>query len=253
VVLDVSYSMDCSDGEGCSRLHASEQSMATLISQVLENKDRAELITFATRPHKHFGLLQKHRIDLQRAMQQVRTADRGGTALYDAIKYAIDTCPRDARFHGLQRELVVLTDGQDNGSDTSFSDIRKLVAKPGLSHFHLVLIGVGLCDQSRANMEALCQPRHCTFLNITAKPSQIRAAFQRAQGEIVRRREVHVRAWAEGASVGKVNLMGLATATMDALSGGSMQRALLGGTGGKGSTGGKGGKGSAGGKGGKRR
>ena len=227
-VLDVSYSMDSKDGERCTRLEAAVEGMVGVFDDVLGSHDRAELITFASDHHKHFGLKLKQHIDVDRAMASVAGADRGRTALWDSIKFAIDTTPRDAKYKGLQRELVVLTDGDDNASSTSLADICSLVAKPGLRNFHLVVIGVGLSGSARREVNQLCRPAHCTFLDVGAKPSEIQRAFQRTQGEIIKRREVHVNAWAEGSAASRVDPAALANATMDALvSGRQMMRALM--------------------------
>jgi hypothetical protein len=40
-------------------------------------------------------------------------------------------------------EHLVITDGADKSSSTSFSEICELVAKPGLPHCHLVAVGAG--------------------------------------------------------------------------------------------------------------
>ena len=229
-VVDVSGSMDLDDGEDCTRLEAAVEGMVGVFDNVLERHDRAELITFATEVHrKHFGLLQKQYIDIDVAMASVANADRGCTALWDAIKSAIDTAPRNKVYKGLQRELVVLTDGDDNNSSTSLAAICALVAKPGLSNFHLVVIGVGLSDSARRKANQLCSLAHCTFLDVAAKPSEIQKAFQRTQGAIIKRRKVHVKAWAEGAAAQRVNPAALANATVEALDNDTpMMRALMG-------------------------
>ena len=67
-------------------------------------------------------------------------------------------------------------------------------------------------------MQSICQPQHCTFLDVRAKPSQIAAAFKRAQGEIIKRREVHVSAWAEGPRASRANVTRAVARTMQALS-----------------------------------
>lgn len=219
-VIDVSGSMDHTDGEKCTRLEAAMTGMQGVFVAVLEDTDRAELITFSSSCHKHFGLLLKRKIDMKRALRGVKECDRSCTAFYDAIKYAIETAPRDAKFKSLQRELVVLTDGEDNCSETSFDEVCKMVAHPGLARFHLVVIGVGLSGPTKQRVQWMCQPEHCTFLDVRAKPSQIAAAFKRTQGEIVKRREVHVRAWAEGPSASSANVTKVVAGAMESVSSG---------------------------------
>lgn len=51
--------------------------------------------------------------------------------------------PLNTEFRDYQRELIVLTDGEDNCSkEENFESIRKLIAEPGIPNFHFILIGV---------------------------------------------------------------------------------------------------------------
>ena len=83
-------------------------------SVLLEEKDKAFLVTFDTRAE----LLVDFTNSVERLAEGIRSARAGGgTALYDAIYYACrDKLPEDWPPEQFRRALVILGDGQDNQS-----------------------------------------------------------------------------------------------------------------------------------------
>ena len=83
-------------------------------SVLLEEKDKAFLVTFDTRAE----LLVDFTNSVEKLAEGIRSARAGGgTALYDAIYYACrDKLPEDWPPEQFRRALVILGDGQDNQS-----------------------------------------------------------------------------------------------------------------------------------------
>lgn len=79
---------------------------------------------------------------MARIRREVMERVGGGTCLYDAIEKGITEACKDGK--GLQRELVILTDGEDSDDAASRRVTNKLATldrtHPGL---HVVMIGVG--------------------------------------------------------------------------------------------------------------
>lgn len=138
------------DTSGSQRVYFDEEALnsETFLTNILTNpKDRALIACFDSR----IDLLQKMTTRLNELHNALRRLDYrepekgpGATRLYDSIAALSKsvTGPEDGR-----RALVILTDGDDNGSQTSFSEaIREAqlagVAVYGVLYTHDVIGGV---------------------------------------------------------------------------------------------------------------
>lgn len=100
-----------------------------------------ELVTFGDYAIKNFRLRKKSEIDLENLKRYLKVG--GGTALYDGIALAIDDMPRDERYKNYQKEMIVLTDGEECSSRI-YRDIRVIeqkISNPGIEKFHFMMIG----------------------------------------------------------------------------------------------------------------
>ena len=123
---------------------------------------------------------------LDSAMESMQRCG-GRTALWDAIQSGIQQMRESKPSPNVQNELVVVTDGGENSStSTTFDELKELVAHPGLPNFHLVV----LADSPDARLRQLCEPRHCTVLEIGDADS-IRGAFGKAT-TLIRQRMLRV-------------------------------------------------------------
>jgi hypothetical protein len=110
-------------------------------------------------------------------------------------------CTRDGCWYGHSsgREIdstrhLVITDGADNCSIISLEEICDLVAKSGLPHYHLLVIGAGMGkgNTGRAQMQQVCGPAHCTFVSSTADLSQLYKLLGKFKEEVRMRMELLV-------------------------------------------------------------
>jgi Mg-chelatase subunit ChlD len=67
----------------------------------------------------------------------------GDTHLWDAVKWCIQQRKANTSSHSNPFVLLVLTDGEDNGSTTSEQELQTLLAHPGFPHCHVHFVGLG--------------------------------------------------------------------------------------------------------------
>ena len=71
----------------------------------------------------------------------------GGTRLHDAIKFAIDELVKSKHEQrDMIKQVVVLSDGGDNCSSTTSDELVEIIKKPGVSHFHIIGVGIAAAD-----------------------------------------------------------------------------------------------------------
>jgi len=115
------------------------------------------------------------------------TASMGSTALYDAVAQTLAEFRKKKSFKKqTQKEMIVLTDGEDTSStQTDTKQLRQDLSEPGVPHFHLSLIGVGL-KESKAK-DVLCgTSKHCKFWD--CDQGNIDSVFWRTWEKIASRR-----------------------------------------------------------------
>lgn len=111
--------------------------------------------------------IPKSRVDWTSDEEMIRKNGDYCTSVYDAIDSGIEAlrgAAKRSKRDDLVLEQLVITDGDDNSSYTSLSKICKKVAHPGLSHYHLVIVAVGIDHAAREKMEKICRPDHAKFL-----------------------------------------------------------------------------------------
>jgi Ca-activated chloride channel homolog len=121
IVLDVSGSMQDED-----KLERAKQGLRQFIS-ALGARDRAALVIFSDNPHvvEPLGTLGGgQRATLQREVAGLFAG--GGTSVYDATLAGVDLLKRTGNPEHI-RAAVVLTDGQDNKSSASASQVVKRI------------------------------------------------------------------------------------------------------------------------------
>lgn len=177
---DVTIAIDTSGSMSGSLIASAKDAAINLVDGTLHEMDRLRVLSFDTRVHAVQDTIRKRDVNFHRVIESLRTD--GSTALWDAIDEGINGLRTAFKRHGTRAgraprhfELVVLTDGGDNSSKTTFEAIAERVATPGLPNFHLTVIPVGGgCDMDK--LRALARPRHCTIIKAD-DGERIREAF----------------------------------------------------------------------------
>ena len=158
------------------------------IFRLSTGSDRVSLISFQSKVNVHHGLKHYSHVDWGRNKEALLGRVRGSTAMYDALKTAIETSPRDAIYKDFQKVFVLVTDGLDNRSTMTEDQMVDLVSKPGIANFTLLVIGVDLCEKSKSILEKLCMPRHCHLE--TPDTAGLAESFRLVQKKIVEVRRI---------------------------------------------------------------
>jgi hypothetical protein len=194
VAVDASSSME---GRNCETVIDALLGRSGVVSTLLQPTDLFGCVTFNSDVQKLHHPMPLDKVTLSIDEKHIRSnTERGGcTAIYDAIATGIrdlrESASRGRRPKCL--EHLVLTDGYDNASSTSFADICAMVAKPGVAHYHLVVIGAGMDSDDRAKMSTLCAPKHCTFIPSAADLSSLGKVLHRYKKEVMYRMQLTVR------------------------------------------------------------
>ena len=115
IVLDTSESMD---GQ---KMAAAQRALDRFLFDLLGPDDEIFLYRFDYTPE----LLQDWTVDrirLSRAIRDIRP--RGNTALYDAVAESV---PRVAGGQHFKKALLIISDGNDNNSETDVRELRELI------------------------------------------------------------------------------------------------------------------------------
>jgi VWFA-related protein len=143
ITLDTSFSM-------ASSLTEAKQAAAGFVKNLLTPRDRCFTLSFATRPE----LLLPPIDDPEAVAQSLDGLQAfGRTALYDAILASLYYF----RAQKGQRALVLLTDGEDSGSGTTWEDALEYARRSGVAIYP---IGLGLSEvkpAARAKLVALAE------------------------------------------------------------------------------------------------
>lgn len=105
-------------------------------------------------------------IDWKRVQGQVRCGYQ--TPLYDTIVNTISTMEYGRKYKGIHRLCVILTDGEDNASSSTWQDARDKIADPGPinrnGNFHFLLFGAGIRRFRESELKLLCSGvTHATY------------------------------------------------------------------------------------------
>jgi Ca-activated chloride channel family protein len=132
LVVDVSGSME-DDG----KLDQAKAGLETFLTRILP-EDRVGLVSFSTDAKVEVvpAPLGQNRIPLSDAIGRLRPL--GKTAIYDALltaKDSLDKLPEPENGEERIKAIVLLTDGEENASQTSFEQLKQTFDESGISIF----------------------------------------------------------------------------------------------------------------------
>ena len=132
LVVDVSGSM-----EDNGKLDQAKAGIGTFLARILP-EDRVGLVSFSSKASVEVepSPLGQNRIALDDAIQRLRP--QGKTAIYDALmtaKDALDKLPPPENGEERIKAIVLLTDGEENASETSFEQLKQAFDESGISIF----------------------------------------------------------------------------------------------------------------------
>jgi Ca-activated chloride channel homolog len=132
LVVDVSGSME-EDG----KLDQAKAGLETFLTRILP-EDRVGLVSFSSTASVDVdpAPLSQNRIPLSDAIQRLRP--QGKTAIYDSLltaKQSLDNLPTPEGGEERIKAIVLLTDGEENASQTSFDDLKGAFDESGISVF----------------------------------------------------------------------------------------------------------------------
>ncbi len=138
----VGLALDYSGSMEPNALEALEIAATAFVESIIVPGDRVEIIKFA----KGVEVMQDYTDDKNALLEAIRrapTLDRGETSLYDAIYQAIsDTAEQPGR-----KGVVAMTDGRDNHSKRSATEVIDLALAAGVPVFT-----IGLGDEVNENV-----------------------------------------------------------------------------------------------------
>jgi len=132
LVVDVSGSM-----EDNGKLDQAKAGLGAFLQRILP-EDRVGLVTFSSKAQAEVdpAPLGQNRIALDDAIQAMRPT--GKTAIYDGLmagKQALDALPDPENGEERIKAIVLLTDGEENASSTSFDELKQSFDETGISIF----------------------------------------------------------------------------------------------------------------------
>src|SRR5262249_8267761 len=132
LVVDVSGSM-----EDNGKLDQAKAGLGTFLQRILP-EDRVGLVTFSSKAQVMVdpAPLGQNRVPLDDAIQAMRP--QGKTAIYDGLmagKRALDKLPEAEGGEERIKAIVLLTDGEENASGTSFDQLKQEFDETGISIF----------------------------------------------------------------------------------------------------------------------
>jgi len=176
---DVTVVVDVSGSMAGGKLAAAKEGVRLLFTNVLDKRDHMSVWVFGTEARMIIHLTKKGNVDIDDVLRRINGGDfwsrmfANGTALFDAVDAAMNEM-KGEKDRSLQ--LVVLTDGEDNSSKrVSESALATRLQKPGLAHFHLIAVAVGI--EAKTNLTPLCAPRHCHLIKVDNAAAGIKKAF----------------------------------------------------------------------------
>jgi Ca-activated chloride channel family protein len=132
LVVDVSGSM-----EDNGKLDQAKAGLGAFLQRILP-EDRVGLVTFSSKTQLAVdpAPLGQNRVALDDAIQAMRP--QGKTAIYDGLiagKQALDALPAPENGEERIKAIVLLTDGEENASTTSFDQLKQEFNETGVSIF----------------------------------------------------------------------------------------------------------------------
>jgi Ca-activated chloride channel family protein len=130
LVVDISGSM-----QDDNKLDQAKAGLGTFLQRILP-EDRLGLVSFSSKARVEVepAPLSQNRVQLDDAIQRLQP--EGKTAIYDALmtaKATLDQIPADKEER--IKAIVLLTDGEENASSTSFERLKQEFNESGISIF----------------------------------------------------------------------------------------------------------------------
>ncbi|MBI3732522.1 MAG: VWA domain-containing protein [Chloroflexi bacterium] len=132
LVVDTSGSMET------NKLAEAQKALNTFLDQIQGDRDRVGLVPFATRVYGAVALKEigPQRASLKTTVNGLRAS--GQTALLDAIAYAYDDLQKRGERDRINA-IVVMTDGMENGSATTLTQLTQKVQRGNQSGVPVVI------------------------------------------------------------------------------------------------------------------
>jgi|APHM01.1.fsa_nt_gi von Willebrand factor type A domain. len=126
--------------------------------------------------------------------KQLRDTDTGGkTALYDSIIASVSTWQRGrikAQREHVPALLITVTDGRENASDATLSDVRKAIRKTGFhpkNRCYFAIVGVG--DASASELRNICEGGHGVYQHVSNMDQIMKLVLAATLVGVVRREQ----------------------------------------------------------------
>jgi hypothetical protein len=137
LLFDISGSMLTSDLAGQSRFDGAKGAAAEYLKSFSDGQDRVAIVPFASRDVEK-TIAASHFVDTRAAAQAQldalpRPEPRNNTALYSAVRAAVETLQRQHRVDEEQPRLIVLTDGTNDVRPQAGDDQGLLTGPSGLA------------------------------------------------------------------------------------------------------------------------
>lgn len=169
LLMDYSESMEV----GSKLMHAL-RSILRLYDDYICMKDRVAFTRFNKECNVIFSLTERAQNPAHTRMQiQESLYPKGTSSVFDAISNSISMLQADEI--GNSQWIILYSDGYDNESNTSLSDLLQKIKK---SQIHLVIVGIALDPASIQNYKMLCaESREGIFIE-TADSDALIASYQ---------------------------------------------------------------------------
>jgi Ca-activated chloride channel homolog len=155
LVVDVSGSM-----QDNGKLEQVKAGLGTFLQRI-QPEDRVGLVSFSSTANLDVAPapLAQDRNDLDTAIQGLRA--EGKTAIYDGLmagKQALDGLPQDKEER--IKAIVLLTDGQENASATTFDELKQTFEETGISIFPVAYGSEADQKEATATLQAIVDFSH---------------------------------------------------------------------------------------------
>jgi hypothetical protein len=149
-VVDISGSMSHSEG-GINRLEAVKTSVETIVVENVNQGDEVGLVEFDDRPAR---VLQDPTVITDSSKASfIRTVNRmiirGGTAMYDAVPAAVQSCKKGRHD---SKWIVLLSDGDDRHSRSTRTSAVSVARSSGIP---FITIGVQIADSAAGPLKEI--------------------------------------------------------------------------------------------------
>jgi uncharacterized protein YegL len=179
VSVDVSPSMSMHG----NRIKTVNRGLQTIFDDLVHDDDFFGCSVFHGSVVRLHRMMKKTGVDLARNKSTINEIHQtaGGTAIYDAAIEAGGTAIYDAAIEGIDEidrfqssmgrdndvyEHLIITDGEDNSSDSSLKDAIARISQPGIPNYHLTLVAVNIAGKHRHVMEKMCRAHHAKFVHV---------------------------------------------------------------------------------------